>query len=63
MFCGYCGAKLPEDSIFCEQCGAKVMEMMEETEERKGDEKTDVIISQKEEQEDFYTYFHKPEDL
>ena len=52
MFCGYCGAKLPEDSIFCEQCGAKVMEMMEETEELKGDEKTDVIISQKEEPED-----------
>lgn len=60
MFCGYCGARLPEDSIFCEQCGAKVME---KTEEVKDDEKTDVIISQKEEPEDFYTYFHKPEDL
>lgn len=60
MFCGYCGARLPEDSIFCEQCGARVME---KTEEVKDDEKTDVIISQKEEPEDFYTYFHKPEDL
>ena len=60
MFCGYCGARLPEDPIFCEQCGARVME---KTEEVKDVEKTDVIISQKEEPEDFYTYFHKPEDL
>ena len=30
MFCGYCGARLPEDSIFCEQCGARVMEKTEE---------------------------------
>ena len=36
---------------------------MEKTEEVKDVEKTDVIISQKEEPEDFYTYFHKPEDL
>ena len=25
MFCDYCGAKLPDDSVFCSACGARLM--------------------------------------
>ena len=25
MFCDFCGAKLPEDSVFCSVCGARLM--------------------------------------
>lgn len=30
MFCGYCGARLKEDSNFCGKCGTKVIKMPEE---------------------------------
>ena len=30
MFCGYCGARLKEDSNFCGKCGTKVKKMPEE---------------------------------
>lgn len=26
-FCRYCGAKIPEDSVYCEKCGAKLIQV------------------------------------
>ncbi|WP_274421835.1 zinc-ribbon domain-containing protein [Blautia sp. XA-2221] len=68
MFCGYCGAMLEEDSIFCGQCGTKVINNPEEPKRtemdaKTFDKKTEVIIHQEKEPEDFYNYFYKPEDL
>lgn len=68
MFCGYCGARLKEDSNFCGKCGTKVKKMPEELKWEEEDtvafeKKPEVIIHQEKESEDFCNYFYKPEDL
>lgn len=68
MFCGYCGARLKEDSNFCGKCGTKVIKTPEELKWEEEDtvtfdKKTEVIIHKEKESEDFCKYFYKPEDL
>ena len=67
MFCGYCGARLKEDSNFCGKCGTKVIKMSEELKWEEEDtvtfDKKEVIIHKEKESEDFCKYFYKPEDL
>lgn len=68
MFCGYCGARLKEDANFCGKCGTKVIKMPDDLKWKEmdaeiSDKKTEVIIHQKKESEDFCNYFYKPDDL